>query len=42
MASLTKIKKTKRASRKAKMGVKRKKKMARPGTNKMLPLTDAK
>jgi len=42
MASLTKITETKRANKKAKMGVKRKKKMQKPGTYKLLPLTDKK
>lgn len=42
MASLTKITKNKRASKKAKMGAKRKKEMQKPGTYKLLPLTDKK
>jgi len=42
MASLTKITETKRANKKAKMGRARKKKMQKPGTNKLLPLSNAK
>jgi hypothetical protein len=42
MASLTKITKTKRAAKRAKMGTKRKKEMQKPGTYKLLPLTDKK
>jgi hypothetical protein len=40
MASYSKITKTKRASKKAKMGLKRKKDAQKPGTYKKLPLTE--
>jgi hypothetical protein len=40
MASLTKITKVKRASKKASQGKKRKKAMQKPGKYKLLPLKD--
>lgn len=42
MASFTKIKKVKKANRKAKMGRARKKAMQKPGTNKLLPMHNEK
>lgn len=42
MASLTKITKNKRASKRAKMKKGRKKEMQKPGTYKLLPLKDEK